>query len=118
MLKKIDKLRRRGGAKEMPEEAWRVRLREAIKRSGKPMYQVSLEADLGKTYVSELFRKKKEPTIGPLQRICSVLGVTTASILEGIELTPNTERIVKIVSLMTPEEQEAWFLLMKRSRAE
>jgi transcriptional regulator with XRE-family HTH domain len=117
MQKKIDIIWGPGGLIDMPKQ-WRVRLRAAIQRSGKPMYQVSVEAGLGKTYVSELFRKKKEPTIGPLQRICSVLNVSTSSILEGYELTPNTERIVKIVSLMTPEEQEAWFLLMRRSRAE
>jgi transcriptional regulator with XRE-family HTH domain len=112
MQKKIDTIGGPGGLKDMPKQ-WRVRLRAAIQRSGKPMYQVSVEAGLGKTYVSELFRKKKEPTIGPLQRICAVLGVTTSSIMEGIELTPNTQRIVQLVSVMTPEEQEAFLVLIK-----
>jgi transcriptional regulator with XRE-family HTH domain len=118
MQDRSGKIARRGGSRtKMPKEAWRRRLRAAVERSGKSLRSISIAAGQDPSYVSELLRGKiAEPTIGPLQKICAEVGVTTPYILEGYELTPATQRIVKAFSAMTPEDQENWLAVIERAQ--
>jgi transcriptional regulator with XRE-family HTH domain len=72
------------------------------------MRAISLAAGQSESYVWEMLNKNKEPTIGPLQRVCSVLGVTLTYITEGIEITPESERILRAVARMPPEQRVAF----------
>lgn len=101
----------------MTEQAWRDRLDAAIQRDGRKYRAVSRAAGLNDAYVWELFNKGKEPGIGPLQAICDVLGVSVSFILEGIELTPESERLLRSFARMTPEQQIAFLAYLESQKS-
>jgi transcriptional regulator with XRE-family HTH domain len=117
MQKDSDSLRERRGKRiKMPERTWRDRLRFAIKRDKRSMRAISIAAGQSESYVWEMLNRDKEPTIGPLQKVCSVLGVTLTYITEGYEITPESERILRAVARMTQEQQIAFLAYIESQK--
>lgn len=94
----------------MTIEGWKDRLAAAIAESGRSERDISLSArpprkpQLGPGYVHSILKEGKDPTIGNLQAICDALGVSIYRILGGFDMTPETERLLRL--LVAAEEDD------------
>jgi transcriptional regulator with XRE-family HTH domain len=94
---------------------WRDRLEKAVKDSGRSYRDISLAAGLGESYVSELFRKDIDPTLGKLQAICDELGVSFTFITQGVRITPEMEELLGVWATLSAGARDA---LVRQSHAE
>ena len=60
-------------------------LRKARERAGLTQEQLAFEAQVDRTYVSQLEHNKKSPTLDLLFRICDALGVRTSELIARVE---------------------------------
>lgn len=90
----------------MEETAWRTRLQEKIDATGRSMRSVSIKAGVGENYVHSILKEMKEPTIGNLSSVCRELGVSVSYILYGVDITPENERLIKLITDADPERRE------------
>lgn len=58
-------------------------VRAARKRRGLSQEQLALEADMKRSYVSDLERGTRNPTVAALGRLAAALGVEPGSLLES-----------------------------------
>jgi transcriptional regulator with XRE-family HTH domain len=101
----------------MDNESWRIRLDEAVKASGRSRRSVSMGAGRGSNYLDSVLREGKDPTVDSLIRICQELGVTTAYILHGVDISPNALKLVDLLESADPEMREiALAVLNTRAR--
>jgi transcriptional regulator with XRE-family HTH domain len=56
-------------------------LRKARKAAGLSQEQLSFRAEVDRTYISDLERGKKSPTIETLYRLCEALGVSASELI-------------------------------------
>ena len=76
---------------------WRDRLVQAIADKGTSQRAVSLAAGYGPGLVNSWIKDNKDPTIGNLLGVCSVLGISSSWLLYGYEVTPETEEILRLL---------------------
>lgn len=76
---------------------WRVRLEDAINKSGRSKRELSLAAGKGPGYLFSILSEGKDPTIDNLIAICAALNVSLSKILYGIEISPQTEEILSLI---------------------
>ena len=87
----------------MTIDGWKDRLATAIVESGRSDRDISLsakppgKAQLGPGYVHSILKEGKDPTVGNLQAICEALGVSIYRILGGFDMTPETERLLRLL---------------------
>ncbi len=81
----------------MIDVAWRERLDEAIKKSGKSYRAVSLSAGMGKGYVYSVLKEGKDPSILNLSSICEQVGVSVFFILHGFDLSQDDIELLKAI---------------------
>jgi transcriptional regulator with XRE-family HTH domain len=60
-------------------------LKKARKTAGLTQEELAARANLHVTYISQLERNRKTPTIDSLFRICKALGITASSLIEKVE---------------------------------
>lgn len=60
-------------------------LRKARERAGMTQEALSFQAGLHRTYISQLERDKKSPTVDVLFRLCDALGVRPSGIIAAVE---------------------------------
>jgi len=60
-------------------------LRKARLAAGMTQEELSFEAGLHRTYVNQLERDKKSPTVNVLFRICDALGITASGLIAQVE---------------------------------
>lgn len=60
-------------------------LRKARNRAGLTQEQVAAKARISREYVSQLERNRQSPTVDMLLRICRILSVPAAQIIERVE---------------------------------
>lgn len=60
-------------------------LRKARQEAGMSQEKVALQADVDRSYLSELENNRWSPTVEMLFRICDALGVTASDILARVE---------------------------------
>lgn len=60
-------------------------LRKARENAGMTQEQLSFEAEIDRTYISQLENDKKSPTLEVLFRICDALGVQASDLIARIE---------------------------------
>lgn len=58
------------------------------------MRDISLAAKLSHGYLHGILRDGKEPTLDRFSRICDVLDIGLAHALVGLEITPETEKLI------------------------
>lgn len=90
----------------MIQEDLKTRLERVMDARGFNMKSLSLAAGLGETYVRDVLRRGKEPTVGKLQKLCEALGVSFIYMVEGLPLTADSERVAKIHSSLPDEDQK------------
>lgn len=61
-------------------------LRQARLKAGISQEELSFEAKIDRTYVSQLENGHKSPTVDVLFRICPVLGMAASELLAQVEL--------------------------------
>lgn len=85
---------------------WRERLTAALEQSGKSKRSVSLGAGLGPGYVHSILSEGKDPTIDNLIAVCAELGVSVSSILYGVQMSPETEAILRELEASSQARRE------------
>lgn len=60
-------------------------LKKAREAAGLTQEQLSFEADVDRTYISQLEHNKKSPTLEVLFKICEALGVRTSKLIARVE---------------------------------
>lgn len=60
-------------------------LRKARERAGMTQEQLSFAAGLHRTYISQLERDKKSPTLDVLFRLCGALGTPASRLIARVE---------------------------------
>lgn len=88
------------------EPAWRRRLRAAIAADGRGVVELSLAAGLNRAYLTGLLRSESSPRLDALARVCDVLGVSVAWIVDGIPVAPAEQRFVAMFSRLPAERRE------------
>ncbi|MBK8270666.1 MAG: helix-turn-helix transcriptional regulator [Planctomycetes bacterium] len=61
-------------------------LRKARSEAGLTQEQVAARDRLSREYVSQLERNRQSPTVDKLLRVCRILGVSAARIIEKVEV--------------------------------
>ncbi len=96
----------------MADSQWRIRLKEALEKSGKSKRAVSLASGNGPGYMHSVLNEGKDPTVENLMGICDAIGVSTVYILHGIDVRPEeTELLEKLRA--NPERRKAILALLK-----
>jgi transcriptional regulator with XRE-family HTH domain len=62
-------------------------LRKAREEAGLTQEQLSFEAGLDRTYISQLEHDKKSPTLDALFRLCQAMGITASELVARVEKT-------------------------------
>ncbi|MDV4167787.1 helix-turn-helix transcriptional regulator [Rhodovulum sp. FJ3] len=73
------------------------RLRESLEKAGISMRAASVAAGLGPGYVHSLIKDGTEPTVSKLAQICSKNGISFAYVLLGVDMDPETRRLLELI---------------------
>lgn len=60
-------------------------LKKTREQAGMTQEQLAFEADVDRTYISELENNKKSPTVEMLFRICGGLGIKASELIAAVE---------------------------------
>lgn len=60
-------------------------LRQAREKAGMTQEQLSFDAEVDRTYISQLENDKKSPTLDVLFRICDALGLKASELIGRVE---------------------------------
>ena len=101
----------------MADEAWRKRLEDAIKESGRSKREVSLKAGKGAGYVHSILSEGKDPTIESLIAVAQVLNVSLTWIVYGFEMSPATEQLLSLIEQNPDDRAAVLQILQKREKA-
>lgn len=97
------------------EPTWRDRLADAIRDSGRSQRSVSLAAGLGPGYVNSLLNEGKDPTVENATRVCKELGISLSWLIYGIEMSPETEEILRLLE-ERPDERAGILQILRARR--
>lgn len=96
----------------MKSKDWKHRLVAEIEAKGLSQREVSLAAGRGPGYVNSLLKEGKDPTIDNLILVCDAAGLSLYTILYGVEMSPQTEEILKRLQAANPEQRDAILKLL------
>lgn len=94
---------------------WKIRLEEALEKTGRSKRSVSLAAGLGPGYVHSILKEGKDPTIENLIAVANVLNVSLSYLLYGYEVSKEAEEILSL--LERKPQQRAAILQLLRDQA-
>lgn len=100
----------------MADEPWRIRLQAAIDRDGRSFRDISISAGLSHGYLHGVLSDGKEPTLDRFMKVCAELGVSATYILLGVNVSAETEEIVRALEA-NPGKRAAILALLGGSRA-
>lgn len=100
----------------MLDEKWRDRLARAIDSSGKSRRAISIAAGMGPGYVHSILKEGKDPTIGPLLKICDEVNVSLTYIVYGYSVSAEDEEFLQLLANSSDSEKAA-ILTLLRSRS-
>lgn len=81
------------------DSAWRQRLGAALDEKRISMRQASLDAGFAAGYVQSILGPdQKDPGISSLFAICDAAGISPLHVLYGFDVTPEDERIVRVIA--------------------
>jgi transcriptional regulator with XRE-family HTH domain len=86
-------------------DAWHERLEEAVRKDGRKPRSISIAAGLGPNYLSELFTKRKVPSVDKFLRLCAELRVSATFVLTGSEVSLEGEEMLGLLADMDVEAQ-------------
>lgn len=100
----------------MSDETWRTRLAAAMKEKSLSLRKVSLAADKGPGYLHSILVEGKDPSVDNLTEVCRIVGVTLPYVLYGYDLTPETERLLRLLE-EKPEMREGVLKILEAEAA-
>lgn len=83
----------------------------AIQADGRSLREISLAAGVSHGYLHGIIRDGKEPTLDRFIKICRALRVSSAYILLGADISPDTEEIIQALE-DSPEKRAAILSLL------
>ena len=95
------------------EETWQGRLKRGLKEKGLSQRRVSLDAGMGPGYVNSLIKEGKDPTIDHLLAICRVSGLSLSWVLFDVEISAETEEIMKLLERVPEAKRESLLNLLR-----
>ena len=98
----------------MGDSAWRQRLAESVKKSGRSKRSLSLETGNGPGYVYSIIDGGKDPTIENLLAVCRVLNVSAAYIIHGVDVSDADAELLRLIQ-DNPERRNAILALIGAS---
>jgi transcriptional regulator with XRE-family HTH domain len=93
-------------------EALRSRLRKTLATKGLSKREVSLSAGFGAGYVHSILNEGKEPTVSKLASVCAAANISLGYIIYGVELSPETERLISLIET-NPEKRDMILALLR-----
>lgn len=97
-----------------PGEDWRARLRGCLVESGKTRAQVCSEAGLNPAYLTQILEQKgATPRIDNLQKLAVVLGTSVTYLVDGIEMSSDSNECLALYSKLTAERRSAALMLLR-----
>lgn len=98
-------------------DEWRERLIEAANKSGRSDRDISLAAGLGPSFMNELRRTDKVPTVKRVLMLAAELNVSLAAVFLGRDdISPQDEEMLALAHQVSPEEREALLTLWRARR--
>ncbi len=67
-------------------------LRKARLKAGLTQEKLAFEADLDRTYISQLENDRKSPTLDALFRLCDAMDITTSGLIASVEASRRKNR--------------------------
>lgn len=95
----------------MHEDAWKERLKAAIKASDTSMRQISLTVGRGQGYLSNLLKSSQNPSFKHLLEICQAVPVSLSYVALGIEHTADEEKLLTLFAQLSPDQKELFLRL-------
>jgi len=92
----------------------RQRLEEKLVEAGVTMRLASSNAGLGKGYVHSVIKAGTEPTVKKLAKICEANGISLAYVLFGIDMSPETQKLVELME-SDPDRRDSILSLLAGS---
>lgn len=95
---------------------WRQRLLDAIERSPLSDREICKRAGVGSSFVSDLKNAGKDPKAASVVKVVSALDVSLSYVFAGIDISPETEEVVRIWTQL-PKEMRSHLLALARGLA-
>ena len=92
---------------------WRNRLLAAIETDPRTPRAISLAANLGPNFLSQMIERGTSPSTQALVSLCETLGVSLTYIFTGAEMTPDQEELLRLSAKM-PDRQKDLLIEMAR----
>jgi ribonucleoside-diphosphate reductase alpha chain len=99
------------------DDSWRARLQGILDRDGRSMRDVSLSAGLSAGYLHGILKGGKDSTIDRIAAIADALNVSLAYILIGLEVSPETEKLISLLQSDPASRDAVLQLLRARDKA-
>jgi hypothetical protein len=99
----------------MIDDAWKLRLSQAIKDAGKSPRSVSLATGNGPGYVHSILKEGKKPTVENLIAVCDVIPVSLVWVLYGTDVAPDDLEIIRALRGDPATRQAILALIRPRS---
>lgn len=96
----------------MSDDTWCTRLAAAMKEKNLSKRAVSLAAGMGQGYIHSILVEGKDPSVDNLTEVCRIVGVTLPYVLYGYDLTPETERFLRLLE-QKPQMREGMLKLLE-----
>lgn len=96
---------------------WRQRLLDAIEHSPLSDRQICKRAGVGSSFVSDLKNAGKDPKAASVVKVVSALDVSLSYVFAGIDISPETEEVVRIWTRL-PKEMRDHLLALARGLAD
>lgn len=93
---------------------WFKRFEAAIRNSGRSLRDISLAADARPGYLHDVFKKEQDPGVTRFLAVCDAAGVSPIEILTGVQSSPKIEKIEKLFSALSPDQQNAFLELFEK----
>ena len=91
--------------------AIKSRLDEKLKAAGISLRAASNNANLGNGYVQHLLTSDADPLVTKLERVCRANGISFSYVLLGVEMSSETERLLRLID-EHPEKLESLLVLL------
>ncbi|MBO8136766.1 MAG: helix-turn-helix transcriptional regulator [Desulfotomaculum sp.] len=93
------------------------RLKELRESKGFSVYKLSKLSEISSTYLHEIERGEKQPTVEKVSRICKALGITLAEFFADTQetepLPPEIKRITELARQLHPYQLETFTELLE-----
>lgn len=92
-----------------------ARIRELLSARGWSMYQLSQEAGIPQSTLSNLFIRCNAPSIPTLEKLCRAFGISLSAFFEESHDGDEEQEVLALYRSLDPASREAVLCLMRRA---